>query len=63
MNGRLSKIRSVHTYAVKWIHVFAGHCKLLRPIVEAFANDRVLKAMGFYLSLNHWILSIVLYVP
>ena len=29
MSGRLSKIRSVHTNGVKWIHVFAGHCTLL----------------------------------
>ena len=26
MNGRLSKIRSVHTYGVRWIHVFASQC-------------------------------------
>ena len=34
MNGRLSKIRSVHTYGVKLIHFFAGYCisRLLRII-------------------------------
>ena len=30
MNGRLSKIRSVHTYGVRYIHVFASQCNVWR---------------------------------
>ena len=41
MNGRLSKILSVHTYAVKWIHVFAGHCIKEKQDTEQIGCSKV----------------------
>ena len=44
MNGRLSKIRSFHTYGVRQIHVFARHCTILYMDLEnTFKKEYYLK--------------------
>ena len=37
MNGRLSKIPSVHTNGVRQIHVFARHCNIVKRKVDHLA--------------------------
>ena len=50
MNSRLSKSRSVHTYGVKYIHVFARHCKCLNKneFIPGI-NSTKIDALPFYL--------------
>ena len=46
MNGRLSKIRSVHTYGVRLIHVFARHCICSTKLFNDYVHVVIHKSLN-----------------